>query len=189
MTSAVPNGWRQSVIEVALVCAAWIILFEFNKVLLQDIEESAFVNWIFLPAALRLVSVLVLGVPGALGLFLGALVTNHPLWALDISDAVALSLLSALCPLAAARLSKMILNLSDDLSGIKSDQIYALTLLGATTSCIPHHLYFYSTNKIQSLGEGLPAMLTGDIVGTVIALWIVSYTLKFLRRRPLNLSD
>ena len=44
--------------------------FKFNDWIFHTLEHSKGVNWVFLPAGFRVILVLVLGLPGALGLML-----------------------------------------------------------------------------------------------------------------------
>lgn len=172
---------KQLVIEVAIVSVLWVVLFEANKFLLNSLEYSHYISWIFLPAALRIVSVLVLGSPGAIGLFIGALITNHGLLPIDLVDAITLSTLSALCPLIALVVAKPILKIKDDLSGFKPDQLYGLAIIGSLLSCVPHHIYFWASGKVPSPFEGFAPMLVGDILGATIALGLTSFAMKALK--------
>ena len=46
--------------------------FKFNDWIFHTRKHSKGVNWVFLPAGFRVILVLVLGLPGALGLMLGS---------------------------------------------------------------------------------------------------------------------
>ena len=47
--------------EICAVALLWVALFEVNNWLFSITEVSRYINWIFLPAALRVLAVLVLG--------------------------------------------------------------------------------------------------------------------------------
>lgn len=126
-------------------------------------------------------SVLVLGFPATIGLFIGALITNHDLLPIDLIDAIALSTLSAFCPFVALVVAKPILKIKDDLSGFKSDQLYGLAIIGGLVSCVPHNVYFWASGKTSSPFDGFASMLVGDILGATIALWVASFVIKALK--------
>ena len=72
--------WRRSAIDVAAVPAVallWVGLYHLNDWMFAAFEEGRAANWIFLPAGLRLIAVLVLGWRGVLGLWLGTLATPN----------------------------------------------------------------------------------------------------------------
>ena len=98
MTAHAASEIRQQLFEVAVVVLLWTLLFELNDWMFSSVERTPFINWVFLPAALRVVAVLLLGWRGVAGLFLGALLTNRPEWGVNLMDTLALSTLSAAAP-------------------------------------------------------------------------------------------
>lgn len=54
----------------------FVLFFQLNAWVFASLEYSAGINWVFLPAGFRVILVLVLGLPGALGLMLGSWVID-----------------------------------------------------------------------------------------------------------------
>ena len=104
------------------VAVLWTCLFYANEWLFSNLSVSKVIHWIFLPAAIRMLAVMALGWVGAIGLFIGALLTNdmvsHSAWA----DAIAIAALSALGPLAAVRFCTQRLGLREDFAGLRPTQ-------------------------------------------------------------------
>lgn len=167
---------RTVALETGAVAALWVLLFELNRWLFASWEASALANWIFLPAALRLVAVLILGWRGACGLFVGALVTNA-LMATPWPQALALSTLSALGPVMAVKLAHDVLRWPTDLAGVRFSHLLLLAALGAFCNGLLHHSYLLWTQQAQA-GEQLLAMISGDMVGTVAVMITAALALR-----------
>lgn len=172
------------VAEVAVVAALWVLLFEFNGWLFSFAEFNSYINWVFLPAALRVAAVLVAGWRGAAGLFLGAVFTNDPVIGVNALDTLALSTLSAASPLLAVGLARWRLGVRADLAGLRFQQLIAMAALGALASSIAHNLYFHQRYDGYDLVDGLITMFAGDMVGTLLVLYLTSVVLRYLGRRP-----
>ncbi len=67
-------------LHVAVAAGLWIGLYDLNCWAFEAFMVSPLIAWVFLPAAVRLLVVLLGGWPGALGLGLGTLITNGPVF-------------------------------------------------------------------------------------------------------------
>ena len=171
------------VTQVAAVALAWTFLFELNHWLFASMEVNQFISWVFLPAPLRVLTVLVLRWRGALGVFIGSLFTHFPLSDLNVLNALALSGISALAPFLAVSLAMRCLHVSADLAGLTFRQLAWVSLLGVATSAVAHNVYF----SVQSPGHdwvvSTTQMFVGDMVGTMLVLYVCVVTLRSLERR------
>ena len=61
------------IILVIAAALAYYLIFDLNKLFFGIYEFSYGVNWIFIPSGIQLLLVLVAGIDGALGIFLGSL--------------------------------------------------------------------------------------------------------------------
>ena len=129
--------WRHA-FERVLLCLLSAVLFFFvfhlNTLLLHALAHTHGVNWIFLPAGLRVLLVLVLGLPGAIGILLGT-------WLLDFNTTGTLSqglwlngLISGGIPYVLMKLLVRVGQLPGQLSEIDRTQIVVFTLLIAAAS-------------------------------------------------------
>jgi hypothetical protein len=164
------------------VAVAWFMLFRFNAWLFSSIQLTGFISWIFLPAAIRMLAVMVGGWAGFLGLFLGAVVTNLEQLKYEPLNIVVLAGLSALGPLVAVQLCTRWLHLPSDLAGLQRSQLLVFAIAGAVFITIPHNLYFYFTGLSPDVWSGIVPMLVGDIVGTLIVLYFASFSLKLFTK-------
>lgn len=178
---------RQSRVEVAAVPAIallWIGLYQLNGWVFAALEETETANWIFLPAALRLIAVLVLGWRGVLGLWLGTLATN-----VDIFDDVwsepslGVATVSALSPWLAVAMTRGRLDLRADLSGLGAADLVLLAIVSAICSALLHSAYLqWHGFDLATAGSPI-TMFVGNVVGSFVALYLFKLAIGVLSRR------
>ena len=180
--------WVFSCALAVSVAAIWVGLFELNEIFFETIGVTKYISWIFLPAAIRMISVMLLDWIGAAGLFLGALVTNASLLSQNLSEAVALAGLSCIGPVLAVAFCTRWLRIPANLSGLGLRQLTLFGLVGALCNVIPHNIYFYLSDRMRSPLDGVIPMFVGDLVGTVIVLYACALVLRcvFPERAKLN---
>jgi hypothetical protein len=166
-----------------VVALLWVLLFSLNQWAFSVTEVSSYISWIFLPAALRMLAVMVCDWVGAVGLFVGAMLTNQTDLTGGLGDGLMLAFLSAMGPMLAFWFCTKLLSLSKDLSGLTATQLFVFASTGALFNAVPHNIYFYLSGRMSSPIEGLVPMLVGDLVGTLIMLYVVSVALRFVSRR------
>lgn len=165
------------------VAIAWVVLFSLNAWLFSSIHLTGFISWIFLPAAIRMLAVMVGGWAGALGLFLGAIITNLGLLEFEPFNIVVLAALSALGPLVAVQICTRWLNLPSDLAGLQRSQLIVFALAGAILNVFPHNIYFYMTGLSHDAWSGVLPMLVGDLTGTLIVLYLASLSIRLVLKK------
>ena len=170
---------RTVALEIGAVAALWVLLFQLNSWLFARWETSALANWIFLPAALRLVAVLILGWRGALGLLLGAVVTSA-LMETPWPENVVLPALSALGPVIAVKLARDHLHWPVDLQGLRYSHLMWLAALGAVSNGLLHHAYLALSAPDLDWDEVLVTMVGGDLLGTFVVMVVASAVLRRL---------
>lgn len=167
-----------SFLAIIFIALSWCLLFKFNEILFATSEFSKHISWIFLPAAIRMLSVMVFEWVGAVGLFIGAMITSDILLGDNFSTALVLSSLSALGPVFAVAVCSKWLGLSRTLSGLGPRQICLFALIGALFNVVPHNIYLYFAGHMQTPFTGLLPMLIGDLVGTAIVIYLTSIVLR-----------
>ena len=70
MSASVQHAFEKTAL-ILLSAFLFVSFFELNDWLFDFFEYSEGINWVFLPAGFRILLVLVLGLPGALGIILG----------------------------------------------------------------------------------------------------------------------
>ena len=172
--------WVFSLALAATVAALWVGLFKLNAIFFESIGVSQYISWIFLPAAIRMISVMLFDWIGAAGLFVGAVITSDPVFNHNFSDAIALAGMSALGPVLAVTFCTRWLRMPENFSGLSPRQLTLFGLVGALCNVIPHNIYFYVTDRVQSPLAGVIPMFVGDLLGTVIVLYVSALVLKYV---------
>ena len=166
-----------------LVVLLWTGLFYLNEWLFSAVSLSSVINWVFLPAAIRMLAVMALGWVGVAGLFIGALLTTDIAMHSGWHDAIVIAGLSALGPFVAVRACIQWLRVSEDLSGLGPTQLVIISLAGAVCNVVPHNIYFFFTGHMPDIFSGIVPMLVGDLLGTFVILYVTSLALKLLTAR------
>lgn len=176
-------GWpeRAPFAWAAAFALAFVVAYEVSSWLdpWVSVVESR-VSLVFLPAFFRVVAVLVAGLAGALGLFLGALFIG-----LVHGDSLAVVLpqatLSALAPCLAVCLLRMALR-----RAMLSFDLVTLLLLGALTSIFSALLHgvYWSTFQSDTLVWGadtITLMMIGDLFGVLLGFVFLSLVVRFVK--------
>lgn len=169
-------------LNAALTVAAWVVLYRLNTWWFTALDWADGVNWIFLPAAVRLLAVLLFGSAGALGLFVGGLFTMSFIEEAPWPKALGIAGVSALAPLMAVGLMLRRLRLPASLCGLGTRDLALLALASAACSVLLHNLYYWFSEQRGDPLSGLLPMFIGDIVGTVIVVYLVRSALRLQLR-------
>lgn len=165
-------------LAAGLTMAAWIVLYQLNTWWFSALDWAEGVSWIFLPAAVRLLAVLLFGWAGALGLFLGGVFTMSMIEEAPLHKALGIAACSALAPLLAVGLMLRRLRLPSSLCGLGSRHLALLALASAAASVMLHNLFYWASDQRGDPLSGLLPMLAGDIAGTVIVLYLARSAMR-----------
>ena len=163
------------------VAVAWLLLFKMNMSMFYYFKQTHFISWIFLPAGLRMVAILLFGEIAVIGLFIGALLTGASL-GIGLSTSLVLSLISAINPYISLSLTKYFLKIDDLLSSLSAPQLLTLSLASALFSGICHNIYFYFMQMSEQPLLDTVGMFTGDFVGCLLLLYTLSFAIKLIRK-------
>ncbi len=160
--------------SMVLVSAVLFVeLYRINDWLFGQLEFTDRVNWIFLPAGLRVLLVLVIGLPGAVGILLGNL------W-LDREDLLGGPLLSIVATAMASGFGPWLVRwwmqkrglIDAQLQRITSSHLLHFVLLYAGLNALLHqliHWAFHTPNTTPWVD--LWPMFIGDAVGALLVLY------------------
>lgn len=173
--------WALMILISAFLFAA---LFRLNEALFSALEYSDGINWLFLPAGFRILLVLLLGLPGALGIMLGNLWLDHA--DLDASHwpQIALSaIVSGLTPW----LIRVWLTargwFDGQLSGITGTQLLNFIVLYAGLNALANQAIrwvFHMANSMPWIDVW--PMFVGDLAGACVVLYAFKFSLPMLRQ-------
>lgn len=169
------------VLPVGGVALTWVALFQLNAYWFERFNVSPYAAWIFLPAAVRVLAVLLFQGRGVLGLFVGAMITNAGLFNQHLFEALALSTMSAVAPALAVWLGIRWFKLQPALAGMNGLQLIGLSALAAACSSLLHSALFFWLSYDISWIHSVASMTVGDFVGTLIVLYSAYFVMRWVR--------
>lgn len=167
------------------IAIAWVSLFEVNMSLFSGLLQTHYITWIFLPAGLRLVTILLFGEIAVLGLFIGALLSGAIL-KIGLFASIALSLISAINPYISVNITRHLLRVDALLNNLSALQLLTLSFTSALFSGVGHNIYFYAVNISKQPFTDTLAMFIGDFVGCLILLYLFGLAIKLIRKSVAN---
>jgi len=176
---------RVLLVQLGTIVSLWVGLFLLNGWLFERLTFSEHVSWIFLPAALRMIAVLLAGWVGTLGIFLGSLVTC--IYVVGLTDPVSIlvvSGLSALSPTLALLVCARFWGSQSNLAGLSSLNLLILGIVAASFTAISHNIHFVMMGQVEQVGTSIGAMFIGDLVGTLIVLYGAKALLCLMMPKP-----
>ncbi len=174
------NSLPTALLEVGGVALAYWLLYHLNAWIFASFSFTTTIAWIFLPAAIRMIAVLLFSWRGVAGLFIGTLATCVPVFGVTNVHTYVYPTLSAFAPMLAMSLGVYLMKIKADLCGLTARQLFALALIGALFNSVAHNLYFQYSGSAQSWLTGLLPMFVGDLVGTLIVLYAAAAILRSL---------
>jgi hypothetical protein len=165
---------------VAATMVFFIVALAANELLFTRAEFAAGINWIYLPAGVRLLCTLLFAEAGAVGLLLVSwLVCFLYFFPHDPVRSFAGGILSTAAPYLVYLVARRIYGLKASLTNLSSINLLQCALMFAVASPLLHHLWFAYYEHKPDLFRSFVAMVTGDLAGTLIVL----YGARFLLRR------
>lgn len=168
--------------SVLATAALYFGAFSLNQVVFSKLEFAPGVNWIFLPAGLRLLSTLLFAEEGAIGLLLASLLITHFLYpSMDIITGVGASFISAGAPYLTYRLA-LLYGMPSSLQLLTAGRLTTLMVVYSVMSAFLHQLWFVERGISSGLMTGFVAMFFGDLAGSLIIIYAMKMLLAVLRQ-------
>ena len=168
--------------NVLAVAILFFVGFYANDALFSELEHHRGAHWIFLPAGLRLLSILLLGSAGALGIFLGSLLVALTMGQSTPIGMIVESLISAGAPLLIYSVA-LRYGLSVNLKNLNAKSLFLLAIVFAAASALMHSIWFATQGVAESFAASFLAMFVGNLLGTIIVLYVIRVSLIFVDRR------
>jgi hypothetical protein len=168
------SNWKNKVVRhlayVGITTLAFLAMNWVNELLFSHLEQSNGINWVFIPAGIRLLATLLFGLAGFEGLLLASIYLNfhHFDFQNDFrawSGAVA----GSLGPYLAYLFAKHWFDLKPRLGGLTPKRLLFTGLLCGIMSPVFHHAFIWVQTALVDW-RALAAMMTGDIVGILTVL-------------------
>lgn len=159
--------------QLLVVATVWVSLYLVNDWLFQFVAVSEYISWVFLPAAVRMLAVLLTGWVGVAGLFVGSLITGfYGFGDSSLGQVVVLAGLSALAPMLAFIVCANFLGLRADLQGLSAMQLVMLSLVCAAFTSGLHSVHLYAFGTVEAFVDAFVPMFVGDLLGTIAVLYV-----------------
>lgn len=169
---------------VAFILSLWI-----NQEVFTHTEFVRGVNWIYLPSGVRLLSTLLFGGDGAIGLLIASwLVDFFYFFPHDPVRSFAGGIIATVAPYAVYRLAREWYGLHASLTNLTPKRLLVLALAYSISNPLLHHIWFALQGNTHNLVESFLMMCAGDLSGALIMLYVVKAILALLPRpsRPVN---
>lgn len=180
MRFSIQDNFEKAVLTV-ISAMLFFAFFQFNHWLFSGLEYRHGVNWVFLPAGFRVILVLIMGLPGALGIVLGTWFIDRELISGASMSLVFLNgMVSGLTPLLMLKVLNKWHGMGPQLQLLTAPQLLNMTLIFSAASALAHHLaWLLVGNSDINIWVDIWPMFIGDATGTVLML----YSLKFILNR------
>lgn len=163
---------------VAVSALLYVEFFHLNDVIFSSFEHIQGVNWVFLPAGFRVLLVLGMGLPGAVGILLGncwldrASFSEDSLYLLLVTAWV-----SGFTPWCVKWVMEKKQLLASELQKLTAQSLLAFVLAYAVCNAVAHQLTWWALNRPNTHPwVDIWPMFVGDAVGAMVIL----YTLKLM---------
>lgn len=152
----------------------FISILGVNHLLFKAAEFVPGINWVYLPAGVRLFATLVFGWCGALGLLLVSWFVNfYFFFEDDFSRAFMGGILATVAPYGVYLLSKHWFGLNASLHNLSTAKLLVLMVIFSIASPALHHLWFYLSGREEASWAAMAVMAIGDFNGTVAMLYLL----------------
>ena len=166
---------------------ATIVLFSatlaVNEWLFRRLEFTPGINYVYLPAGVRLLCTLLFAEAGAVGLLLVSWIVSFTLFFPGQFERPFMGgIIAALAPWLVYRGARRHYGLEASLVNLTPRRLLVLVLAYSIASPLLHHLYF-ALNGQDDLVRGFVAMFIGDLTGTLIVIYTIKGALSLASRR------
>ncbi len=172
----------RGIITVSGVALVWLAFFELNDWLFSQLAYTERAHWIFLPAALRVLAVLLFGSRGAIGLMIGAYLTLPHQNPDDLAFEIALSVSSGIAPLAAVAICQRFFPINSDLAGLRGTHIIALSVANALANSVLLNIVMAVAGRHHGDGYLAATIFIGDTLGTALLLLAIALGISIFTR-------
>jgi hypothetical protein len=160
---------------MAMFAAALLI----NELLFKHLEFAEGINWIYLPAGVRLLATLLFAEAGAIGLLaVSWLYCFFILFPHDPVRALAGGILSSAAPYLVYLGARRWLDLQGSLANLTAWQVLACAVAYSLASPFLHHIWFALYEGRDNLLGSFAVMALGDLAGTVLLLFFTKWVMR-----------
>jgi protein-S-isoprenylcysteine O-methyltransferase Ste14 len=166
---------------VTLFVAAVLV----NELVFPRLSFAPGINWIYLPAGVRMLCILLFAEAGAVGLLLASwLVCFFYFFPNDPVRSIAGGILASAGPYLVYRGAQQVFGLQASLTNLSPQRLLYCALAFSLASPLLHHLWFALYEHRPDLVSSFLVMAVGDFGGTLVVLYAAKFMLLRITRRP-----
>lgn len=183
------TNWVRDTLEktaLTLISAVLFVgFFQLNDWLFSIFQYSEGISWVFLPAGFRVILVLVMGLPGALGLVLGSWFIDRDLFTQSGATLAFLNgVVGGLTPWLVMKYLTQRQWLSPQLQSLNVLQLLNMTLIFAAASALAHQLVWLLMERPNlNIWVDIWPMFVGNALGALLMLYGFKFVLDRMRRK------
>jgi hypothetical protein len=172
-------------LQLSMVLAT-IVLFSamlaVNHWAFRALEFAPGINFVYLPAGMRLLCTLLFAEAGAIGLLLVSWAVSFLVFFPGQFERPFIGgIIAAAAPYLVYRLARALYGLHASLANLTPRRLLLLSLAYSVASPLMHHVYFAFQGQ-DDLLRGFVAMFIGDLAGTLIVIYGIKGLLALARR-------
>jgi hypothetical protein len=172
---------RLHFVAVSGTAVVFILSLFVNQEIFTHTEFVRGVNWIYLPSGVRLLSTLLLGGDGAIGLLVASwLVDFFYFFPHDPIRSFAGGIIATMAPYGVYRIALERYALRASLTNLSPRRLLILAFAYSVANPVLHHIWFALRGDTDHIFERLFAMFVGDLTGALILLYIMKGILAFV---------
>jgi hypothetical protein len=167
----------------ALVSALlYSALFFLNDWVTEAVKYDLGVSWIYLPAGLRLLLILIFSLAGAIGITAASFAISYfGVFPPDLVTCLGIGLISGFAPLLAKWLIVSNISINTDLSNLSIQKIILCIIVYALMSSGLHQYWFELRDLESGSLNHFLVMFVGDIAGSVLLIAVIKYSIDMLK--------
>lgn len=174
----------QFLFEVLISAALYMAFFYFNQTVTAPLEDIKGVNWIFLPAGIRIFLTLIFGYSGAIGLAIASLLINYiGFYELDLISTFGIAAICGLAPLMGKHFVIHNLKVQADLNNISFTELLVTIVAYSLLSSGLHQLWFVTRGLDSGSWNHFLAMFCGDIAGSILFVAVIKYGIDLVKSK------
>lgn len=175
---------RLNLAMIAATIALFLATLVVNEMLFAGLEVQPGINWVYLPAGVRLLATLLFGEAGAIGLLLASWGVNFfYFFPGDPVRSFVGGILASAAPYLVYLGVQRFVGLRTALTNLSPAMLLYCAAAFAIASPLLHHIWFALYEHKHNLADSFLAMAVGDFGGTLIVLYFAKLLLSLLTRR------
>jgi hypothetical protein len=177
--------------HLAVICGTalvFLLTLVANEWIFSHSEFVRGVNWVYLPAGMRLLCTLLFGAMGALGILLGSLISCFFYYFPDDPvRATFCGIISALAPYLVYLFATQKLGLRPSLVNLTAGRLLLLILLYSFAGPAMQQMWIALNRDAANAGECFLVMFIGDLSGTLIIIYTLKLALWLVTRMHMSM--